>query len=205
MLPPTSHWRCAPLPLAGGDIWHPASPIQVCRGEMDRNAPLGEGLAFLRPMPAHSASPVPVQDRRTVTPGAAEVSQQMLLGARARAGLGCAGASFHLGRCRGRRTFTPPARKGLLLSGGTQGIWGPCVGHRFGKCFQGRRKKLGSKCGVWKVVVSWEGELRRKEGGEVRDRPEAGGRRERNLRAPEMEPREFVCFSPDSLALGRFS
>lgn len=36
---------------------------------MDRNAPLGEDLAFLWSMPARSASPVPVQGRHTVTGG----------------------------------------------------------------------------------------------------------------------------------------
>ena len=44
----------------------------MCREEMDRNAPLGEGLAFLRLMPVRSTSPVPVQDRRTVTRGTAK-------------------------------------------------------------------------------------------------------------------------------------
>lgn len=53
--------------LAGGDVWQLASLIQVCSGKMDRNAPLGEDLAFLRSMPARSMSPVPVQDRCTVT------------------------------------------------------------------------------------------------------------------------------------------
>lgn len=31
VVPPTSHWLWAPLSLAGGDVWQPASLIQVCR------------------------------------------------------------------------------------------------------------------------------------------------------------------------------
>lgn len=61
--PPTSHWLWVPLSRAGGDIWQPASRIQVCRGKMDRNAPLGEDSAFLRSMPARSTAPGPVQGR----------------------------------------------------------------------------------------------------------------------------------------------
>lgn len=66
-LPLPTVW--APLAPAGGDVWQPASLVQVSSGETDRNAPLGEHLAFLLSVPAHSTSPVPVQDRRTVTPG----------------------------------------------------------------------------------------------------------------------------------------
>lgn len=57
----------APLFLAGGDLWQSAGLVQVCCGKMDRNSPLGEDLAFLVLVPAHSTSPVSVQDRHTVT------------------------------------------------------------------------------------------------------------------------------------------
>lgn len=47
----------APLSLPGSDVWQPASLVQVCSGKMDRNAPLGEGLAFLMSTPACCMSP----------------------------------------------------------------------------------------------------------------------------------------------------
>lgn len=61
---PTPHWLWVPLSQAGGDIWQPASRIQVCGGKTDRNAPLGENPAFLRSMPARSPpGPLPLGPR----------------------------------------------------------------------------------------------------------------------------------------------
>lgn len=56
--PPTSHGLGLSSPWRG-DVWQPASLVQVCTGKMNRNAPLGEDLAFLMSMPARSTSPVP--------------------------------------------------------------------------------------------------------------------------------------------------
>ena len=44
----------APLSLASGNVWQPASLVQVCSGKMDRNAPLGEHLAFFESVGASS-------------------------------------------------------------------------------------------------------------------------------------------------------
>lgn len=50
----------APCSLPGSDVWQPASLVQVCSRKMDRNAPPGEGLAFLVSTPACCMFPVPI-------------------------------------------------------------------------------------------------------------------------------------------------
>lgn len=69
--PPTSHGLGLSSPWRG-DVWQPASLVQVCSGKMNRNVPLGEDLAFLMSMPARSTSPVPVQDRHKLLTGTTE-------------------------------------------------------------------------------------------------------------------------------------
>lgn len=164
--PPTSHGLRAPFSLPGSEVWQPASLVQVCSPRMDRNAPLGEGLAFLVSTPACRMPPV--QDRRSVTHGhhGGPASQcEHLLGTRQCPAVGLLGClPFSSRDFKELITLMPLIRERdtYSLFWGTWSFCSCCRGQGVRKCFQETRigfKGQGLEGGAFwgRRIVSEEG------------------------------------------------
>lgn len=144
--PPTSHGLRAPFSLPGGEVWQPASLVQVCSPRMDRNVPLGEGLAFLASTPACRMPPV--QDRRAVTHGhhgGPESQCEHLLGTRQCPAVGLLGClPFSSGDFKELITLMPLIRERGILFSGVPGVFA-VVAEVKGSGNVSRKQELGSK------------------------------------------------------------
>lgn len=138
--PLPGRWRC----LAA------CKPDPGVQGKTDRNAPLGEDLAFLWSMPARSTVPCACAGQ---THHYWRVSEQTLLTSAGQETV-CRDGLWRyflspLEMKRADNTHTPFSERHTSL-------WNHCLGHGVRKCFQRRKKKLGWKCNIWNAVVSWE-------------------------------------------------